>query len=276
MFSNEEIEIFRATAKKMAYWLFWDNKYVVCDHSNVAEIVDEAMAILLKRWKKMGRTADDLKDGYIYDLLNDAAERLCFLPKNMGPLEPDQLVGMTHCKECEAEFDWEEARWSVKNGLRQNKALCPVCGVFLITSKIIVPVNLISDSDSDDVDSYLTSTTPCIEQILCGRVSKHYQVDDEFYKIDDNVITDRRIHTLLKPGVAPKWFPQYAQLIMGTDKNQGQIANELEMTDAKLSAELRNFKGTAQVFCGGIRTTFRKKQTKQKKTKLSVQLGLFD
>lgn len=277
MFSNNENEIFRATAKKMAYLLFWDNKYVVCDPTNVDEIISEAMTIMLKRWKTSGRNADDLKDGYIYDLLSDAAERLRFIPKNRGPLEPAQLVGMTHCNECKANFDWEEARWSVKNGLRQNKALCPVCGVFLVTSKIIIPVNLISDSDSDDDDdSCLTPTTPCIEQILCGRDSKHYQVDDEFYTIDDNIITDRRIHTLLKPGVAPKWFPQYAQLIMNTEMNQGQIAKELEMTDAKLSAELRNFKGTAQVFCGGIRTTFRKKHTKQKNAQQSMQLGLFD
>ncbi len=169
MFSNNENEIFRATAKKMAYLLFWDNKYVVCDPTNVDEIISEAMTIMLKRWKTSGRNADDLKDGYIYDLLSDAAERLRFIPKNRGPLEPAQLVGMTHCNECNANFDWEEARWSVKNGLRQNKALCPVCGVFLVTSKIIIPVNLISDSDSDDDDSYLTPTTPCIEQILCGR-----------------------------------------------------------------------------------------------------------
>ena len=277
MFTNNEIGAFKTTARNMAYSKFCDNKFVVCDPTNAAEIVDEAMAILLNRWKKLGRTADDLEDGYIYDLLSDAAEHMCFIPKNRGPLKPEQLVGMTHCIECGADFNWEDARWSVKNGVRQNKALCPVCGVFLVTCKIIVPVNLLSVSDNYDYDTYLTPTTPCFEQILCSRDSKHYQVADEFYKIDDNVITDSRIQKLLKPGNAPKWFAKYVEIVMADDElTQGQIAKKLKMTEAKLSSELQNFKGTAQVFCGGKRITYRKNQTKSKKAKQSGQLNLFD
>ncbi len=274
MFTNNEIDVLRTTARKMAYSKFWDNKFAVCDPTNVAEIVDEAMAILLNRWKKLGRTADDLEDGYIYDLLSDAAERLHFIPKNRGPLEPEQLVGFTHCIECGADFDWEDARWSVKNGVRQNKALCPVCGVFLVTCKIIVPVNLLSVSDCDD-GSNLTPSTPSIEQILCSRVSKHYQVADEFYKIDDNVITDSRIQKLLKPGMAPKWFAKYVEIVMADDElTQGEVAKKMGIKEAKLSSELKQFKNKIQVFFV-LEINHRKAQVNPAR-KQTAQLSLFD
>jgi len=86
MFTNSEIDVLRTTARNMAYGLFCDNKFVVCDPTNVEDIIEEAIRIMLKRWKKLGRTAGDLEDGYIYDLLSDAAERTCFIPKNRGPL----------------------------------------------------------------------------------------------------------------------------------------------------------------------------------------------
>ena len=275
MFTNEEITKYRKTATRKSYGLFSNNRHITCDPENIAEIVEESLTLLIGRWKRLGRTSEDLLDSYICNLLNKAAEELHYLPENRGPLKPEKLTGMTRCKECGAEFDWIDARWSMKGGKRQNRALCSSCGAFLVTSEIIVPVELVSDHVSDFSDgSYPTLTTPCIEQIICSRNSKHYQVVDEFYKIDDNVITDQRIQTLMKPGMAPSWFSEYAEMIKHTDMTQGEIAVALNMTDAKLSKELLHFKGELQAYFGG--KPVRRKAQNNPARKPTGQIELFD
>jgi hypothetical protein len=76
MFTNDEIVKLRKTATSKAYRMFSGNKYIMCDPTNVAEIVEESLTLLIGRWKRLGRTAEDLLDGYICNLLNKAAEEL--------------------------------------------------------------------------------------------------------------------------------------------------------------------------------------------------------
>jgi len=269
MFTNQEMEKYLRTATTKARGMFRDNKRIACESANIADIVNESAAILLDRWERLGRTAADLNDSYVTDLLFDAATELKYIPVNYGKAK---CTGMTKCNECYSEFDWNDARWAVKNGQKQNRAICPTCGADLQTSRMSSWINFDSQEDLTE-GTYPEPTSPSIEQIWCADKGTQFYIESEE---GERTITDERLQTLLKPGMSENWFKKYVEITMADidgELTQGDIAKQLGLTDAELSDLLITYKAQAQKLFGK-QTTFRKEQ--KKPAKEQPQMSLFD
>jgi DNA-directed RNA polymerase subunit RPC12/RpoP len=218
---------------KMTSWSFRNNSRVQMNREETVDnIASGTFCRLLEYWRNEGTEAQLNLKAIRFHVMREATS-LRLIPKNYGKR---LCVGTTECLQCGEEFDWSMAKleiveWRTVAGELRNetRAFCPDCGERLITSRLSILPKLeemeVTNADGEVIRDNAPATPSCEQQ-----TANRYLV-----------------MKLLKVA-----SPAIRALLAGHLEGRPavQIAEELKMTEARLSELWCNFRVQASKLTG--------------------------